>query len=306
MTIERRMGKARPTMTRSRDLRPVKSVPDPSDGRAPAGRFGMGNRISVDSGAKHILAKAMSGDGLDADAALVARDTRKLFMAVLRELPSKGAIVRSNAYGFARETALSAYYDAKANQAGLDSERGMTLATRASYHRQRGERLSVTLLDESATLAEARPSRAIAADDGDAIIAERRRVREQAAIEWAARPPEDVVETRVSDPADPSQDAPEPVEGRWAHARDESVAEGNVAQSRPIGAPSVNVRQAARLERIDQLRERVRTVEGEIAKLEQRKAAGDLSVAELLARRRIAFDGMSRQLAEAEAAHARS
>ena len=153
MTIERSRGKARPTLPRASDLQPVGTAPDPSEGRNTTGRFAKGNQLSRGSGTKHVVTKALSVAGLQADVALVVADCRKLFSGALRELPSSGSIVRSNAYGYAREASLAGYYDTKANEAGLDTERGMMLADRATHHRQRAERLGVTTVDLATRLA---------------------------------------------------------------------------------------------------------------------------------------------------------
>jgi hypothetical protein len=154
MTLERSHGKRRVRMPRSGRLTALGTVADPSDGRGAAGRFGKGNSVAVDRGAKHVLSKAMATDGLQGDAAIVARDTRKLLMATLRELPSKAAVVRTAAYGHAREAALAAYYDAKANEAGLDSDRGMKLTDKAAQHRKLASSLSVVAIDQAAVMAE--------------------------------------------------------------------------------------------------------------------------------------------------------
>ena len=156
--FERSHGKARPRLPRARDLRAVETVKDPSDGRGSSGRFGKGNQAARASGAKNVVTKATSDEGLAPDEAMVARDTRKLFHATLRELPSAGTIVRTNAYSFARESSLAALYDAAANRAGLLTPEGMKLADRATVHRRVAERLSVTLLDEATALAKAKPS----------------------------------------------------------------------------------------------------------------------------------------------------
>ncbi|MDP9034826.1 MAG: hypothetical protein M3O50_08455 [Myxococcota bacterium] len=71
-------------------------------------------------------------------------DAAVVYMAILRDAPISGPLMRLNAAGVAREFAVASYLDAKATEAGLLTELGATLAERASFHRQRAERLSVT------------------------------------------------------------------------------------------------------------------------------------------------------------------
>jgi hypothetical protein len=153
----RSQGKARPSLPRPGELRAIETARDPSEGRAPGGRFAKGNAVSRDSGVKNITTRATSGDGLAPDEKLVARDTAKLLRAVLGELPTAGAIVRQLAYSFARESVIAALYDGMANRAELRTPDGKKLVELASFHRQRAERLSVTLLSESSAIHKARP-----------------------------------------------------------------------------------------------------------------------------------------------------
>lgn len=146
-------GKMRPSLPRSADLAALANVPDKRQPRDARGRLLKGSALAAGKGWKRAIAKAMRTEGLEGDAALVANDARKLFLGALRELPSSGALVRTNAYGHAREAALAGYFDAKANEAGLDTERGHALIERASHHRQLAMRLSVVVIDVAARMA---------------------------------------------------------------------------------------------------------------------------------------------------------
>jgi hypothetical protein len=143
----------RPSLPRSADLAALANVPHKRQPRDARGRLLKGSALAAGKGWKRAIAKAMSTEGLEGDAALVANDARKLFLGALRELPSSGALVRTNAYGHAREAALAGYFDAKANEAGLDTEKGQALIERASHHRQLAMRLSVVVIDVAARMA---------------------------------------------------------------------------------------------------------------------------------------------------------
>lgn len=158
MTIEQSHGKARPTLPRSSDLQPVKTVRDPSAGRGPGGRFSAGNRIAVSAGEKHAISKLLGRPVGDEETMMVARDARRLFNGFLRELPDDGQNVRDLVARRARHAAVEAYLCAKAAEAGLTTKEGQLLDDRAMKHGQRAERLAVTSIDIAAQLAASRPA----------------------------------------------------------------------------------------------------------------------------------------------------
>lgn len=157
MPLERSHGKARPILPRSSDLAPVASVPNPSEGRGPAGRFAPGNRLSINSGQKHAIKRLMGGHATDEEVLIVARDAERAFRGTMRDLPSDGATVRSLAALYSRHVALAAYYTRKAENAGLDSPEGLDWTARATGQGQRAERIAVTALDVATKLAAAQP-----------------------------------------------------------------------------------------------------------------------------------------------------
>jgi hypothetical protein len=149
MTIERSHGKPRPSLVRASDLTdiPSRTEAERSDGRDASGRAAPGNRLAEGRGWKSAIRKAVVGAGTSEEAERVARDAWTVYLAVLRDLAATGPLVRVNAAGMAREFAYAGFYDTKALEAGLATEQGTAYAARAGYHRQRAERLSVTVGD---------------------------------------------------------------------------------------------------------------------------------------------------------------
>ena len=95
------------------------------------------------------------GSAEDGEAGIVAGDAKRIMVHVLRSLPSDAAPVRVLAGIHARHVALNAYFTAKAEAAGLDTEQGLALLTVASRESQRAERTLVTLHDLARVHAEA-------------------------------------------------------------------------------------------------------------------------------------------------------
>jgi hypothetical protein len=153
MALEQSHGKRRPTLPRSRALAPVATARDRAAGRDADGRFLPGNRVSVRQGEKHAMRKLLGDAAAEGDASLVSRDALRLLNGAIRDLPSDGPVVRSIAALYARHAAAAGFYNAKADAKGLDSAEGIALADIALRHGQRAERLAVTMLDVSSTLA---------------------------------------------------------------------------------------------------------------------------------------------------------
>jgi hypothetical protein len=157
VTIERSHGKARPTLPRSGDLPVVQSDRNPADGRGPGGRFAPGNRLSVGAGDKAAVRKLLGRRAAEGDVAVVARDAVRLFNGAVRDLPSDAPTVRTLASLYARHAAVTAYFNVKADEAGLETEAGQAMLETALRHGQRVERLAVTMLDVATRLAKRRP-----------------------------------------------------------------------------------------------------------------------------------------------------
>jgi hypothetical protein len=140
-------GKARPSLPRSNELAAVQSERDPLEGRDATGRFAPGNPISQGQRWKASIKKLLGRGATNEQAQSVAREAFRLYLAVMRELPSDGATARMLAALQARHAALAAHYTNQAAEAGLDTEAGKELLELASKHGQRAERLAVTCLD---------------------------------------------------------------------------------------------------------------------------------------------------------------
>ncbi len=147
MTFERSHSKARPTLTRASDLRPVESDAKPTDLRRADGRFAPGNRLSVGARFTATIRKALGSKEATGAALIVSRDARRVFGHVLAALPSDAAPVRALLAIYARHTALHAFYTLRAEALGLDTPEGLKLLEVADRQSQRAERVLVTCHD---------------------------------------------------------------------------------------------------------------------------------------------------------------
>ena len=187
MTIEHSHGKARPTLPRASDLQPIETAREPAAGRGPGGRFIAGNRVAVRAGEKHAVRKLLGKTASEGDVAVVAGDAVRLFNGAMRDLPSDGPVVRSLAALYARHAAVAAYLNAKADEAGVQTEPGAELLEVALRHGQRVERLAVTMLDIASRLAKKQDPDDFAAE----VEAANRRAAEDGARRRNANPAEE-------------------------------------------------------------------------------------------------------------------
>ena len=201
MSIERSKGKARPTLPRSSDLKPVRAAEQRSDVRDREGRFAPGNAGGMGRGWKRAIGKMLGQctQELSDVAARVAADAWRLFTVAIKEMPHDGPNVRALVARKARHEALEGYWSAQA-LANLGTPKGDAAESRATLHGQRAERLTVSALDVARVLAAAQPrvpkdwraafSAAAPADDDDA----------------PATPPTNVPVVQV--PPEPAEDEP--------------------------------------------------------------------------------------------------
>ncbi len=147
MTFERSHGKARPTLPRASDLTASEADKKPREGRTPGGHFAAGNRLGIGARWKATLKKALGDRAAAGEAGIVAADASRVMLHVLRALPSDAAPVRVMVAIHARHVALNAYFTAKAEAAGLDTEEGRKLLEVADRQSQRAERVLVTVHD---------------------------------------------------------------------------------------------------------------------------------------------------------------
>jgi hypothetical protein len=147
--FEHSHGKARPMLPRPSDVEATepRTARERLDGRRPDGTAAHGNVIALGRGWKSKIRRAVTLIGADigGDAATIQRDTEVVYRALLSDAVTSGPLMRINASSCALEFTLAAYLHAKAIAAGLLTPEGERLEGRASQHRQRAERLSVTV-----------------------------------------------------------------------------------------------------------------------------------------------------------------
>lgn len=160
-----------------KDLHVVASARDPSDGRTQGGRFGKGNRASVGNGFKSLIRKSL-GDPDDPAAAELVRQATRLYLALLRDLPSDGPAVRQLAASQARHVALATHFANEAARVGLATDRGLRLAEASRAHDTTAQRLAVTAYDRATREAAAAKNAPLDATEWEKLIEEGSKPRE--------------------------------------------------------------------------------------------------------------------------------
>jgi hypothetical protein len=145
-------GKLRTETPRLKDLSTQETAREPSEGRTGSGAFAPGNRIAIGQGTKALIRKGLG----DPESALV-KDATRLYLAILRTLPSDGPGVRVLVASQARHTVLAAFYADAAAKEGLESAKGLKLAEASRSHDTTAQRLSVTAYDRAAREQAAKP-----------------------------------------------------------------------------------------------------------------------------------------------------
>ena len=148
MTTRFVKGKARTETPRLKDLSIAATARDPSEGRGEAGRFAPGNRTAVGQGHKSLIRRGL-GDPADPLTGPIVRDATKLYLSLLRTLPSDGPGVRQLVASQARHAMLATHYANEAARAGLATDQGLRLAEAARAHDTTAQRLSVTAYDRA-------------------------------------------------------------------------------------------------------------------------------------------------------------
>lgn len=170
MTTEQSKGKARTVLPRSSDLEPAGTERVRSQGRDAAGRAAAGNRLAEGRRWKQTI-KRIAGAGVGVgEVAIIAEDARRLFAALLLDLPTDGASVRQLVALQARHAALAAYWTARAEELGPSSEQGLAAEEQATKHGVRVERLAVTSLDVATKMVSARARPVSKADAHTATV----------------------------------------------------------------------------------------------------------------------------------------
>lgn len=142
-------GKVRPMLPRPSDIEASepRTGQERLDGRNPDGTARFRNQLALGRGWKSRIRRAVAhvaGD-IGADAANIQSSAEVVYRALLSDAPQSGPLVRMNAASCALEFALAEYLHGRALAAGLLTIDGEKLEGRAAQHRQRAERLSVTV-----------------------------------------------------------------------------------------------------------------------------------------------------------------
>jgi hypothetical protein len=148
MTTRFVKGKARTETPRLKDLSTPEAARDPSEGRDGGGRFARGNRTGFGQGIKALIRKGL-GDPTNEATGRLVREATRLYLAVLRSLPSDGPGVRQLVASQSRHAMLATYYANEAAREGLASDRGLKLAEASRAHDTTAQRLAVTAYDRA-------------------------------------------------------------------------------------------------------------------------------------------------------------
>jgi hypothetical protein len=167
-------GKARTETPRMKDLPQCVTDRDPADGRTAGGRFGKGNRASIGQGFKALVRKGL-GDPDDPAVGELVRQATRMYMAILRSLPSDGPGVRPLVASQARHAVMATFFANEAARFGLATPEGLKLAEAARAHDTTAQRLSVTAYDRAVreAAAKAKPRPCFDITDEDRAEAER-------------------------------------------------------------------------------------------------------------------------------------
>ena len=133
-------SKLRLASPRLKDVTPAPSVREPSEGRTEGGRFAPGNRASVGHGWKATIRKGLGAGVDDAVVTELVRDAVKVYLGVLRSLPSDGPLVRSEAAAHARRAVLAGYFANEAARVGLLTADGRALVELSTKQDQAASR----------------------------------------------------------------------------------------------------------------------------------------------------------------------
>jgi hypothetical protein len=159
VTLRFTKGKARTETPRVKDLSVSVPERDPSEGRDASGRFLSGNPHGIGQGFKATIRRSLgSVDNASPEAAEVVRSATKLYLALLRSLPSDGPAVRQLVAAQARHAAIATFYSNEGARVGLATKEGLAFAEAARAHDTTAQRLSVTAYDRAVREAAAKPA----------------------------------------------------------------------------------------------------------------------------------------------------
>lgn len=191
VVAERSHGRPYRGSKRSRDLRLVETVGEPSGSRGTGGRFAKGNGIGKNRGIKAQLRRSLGRDATNPVVERLAREMRVLENGLRGDLPSARPSVLLLVQARATWTVLVPHLTTLALDAGVNTEAGRAYLELALKLDARAERLAITSLDLATTLADAdtaargKPSLEQALAD---VRARRAAAARAAAVETTATP----------------------------------------------------------------------------------------------------------------------
>jgi hypothetical protein len=141
-------GKARTESPRIKDTPALKAARNPSDGRAKDGRFAAGNRVGIGAGYKALIRRGL-GDASDPATKQLVKEATRLYLALLRSLPSDGPGVRQLVAAQSRHAMLATHYANEAAKVGLATSEGLKLAEASRSHDGTAQRLATTAYDRA-------------------------------------------------------------------------------------------------------------------------------------------------------------
>lgn len=133
---------------RLKDLSIKETARDPSEGRQGHGYFGQGNRQAEGQGTKALIRKGL-GNAEDPATGRLVREATRLYLAILRSLPSDGPGVRQLVASQARHAMLATHYANESAREGFASDRGLKMAEASRAHDTTAQRLAVTAYDRA-------------------------------------------------------------------------------------------------------------------------------------------------------------
>lgn len=147
MPIEQSHGKARPTLPRATDLRPLPTVSEPTRNRDARGRFLPGNGVANGRGVRELIKRHLGRDAVGPELEQLYREVRLLFVSLMKQLPSDAAQVQDLVARQARSSVLASRFAARAADLGYDTPAGHKALELSLKLDARAERNGVTAWD---------------------------------------------------------------------------------------------------------------------------------------------------------------
>jgi hypothetical protein len=147
MTLRSNPGGVGTESPRLKDTPRLSAAAERTEGRDASGRFAVGNCEQRHKGIKRQIRQSL-GDVNSSNSQLV-KDALRLYFAMVRELPSDGAAVRSLCAASAKHSVLAGHLSNLALDSGLATDDGLKLSDAARGHDLAAQRLQVTAYDRA-------------------------------------------------------------------------------------------------------------------------------------------------------------